>query len=200
MPKHSREQAATGTRRQAILDAALQVFTAKGLMAATMDDIRAQSGASTGSIYHHFAGKEDLIAALYAEAYQDLHREMRAAFDAAASVADGVRALVEHYLGWFERHERLGRFLLQAAGSEYVAASLPAMQREVGEFEGLVLAWLEPAIAAGAVARLPQSMYVPLIVGPCREIIRRWEAGRASLAEIRQPLAEAVWRSLSGRE
>lgn len=199
MPKHGRDQA-TGTRRQAILDAALQVFTAKGLMSATMDDIRAQSGASTGSIYHHFAGKEHLIAALYVEAYQDLHREMRTAFGAAASVAAGVRALVERHLGWFESHELLGRFLLQASASEYVAASLPAMRQEVAEFEALVLAWLEPAIAAGAVARLPAGMYVPLIIGPCREIIRRWEAGRVDLAEVRQPLAEAVWRSLSGQD
>jgi AcrR family transcriptional regulator len=198
MPKSDRDQPATGTRRQAILDAALQVFTARGLMAATMDDIRAQSGASTGSIYHHFAGKEHLIAALYVDGYQDLHRAMRAAFAEAGAVAAGVRALVERYLGWFEAHELLGRFLLQAAGTEYVAASAPAMLQEVSEFEAQVLAWLEPAIAAGAVARMPPGMYVPLIIGPCREILRRWEAGRVSLTEIRQPLAAAVWRSLSG--
>lgn len=197
MPKHDRDQPAAGTRRQAILDAALQVFTAKGLMAATMDDIRAQSGASTGSIYHHFAGKEDLIASLYVEGYQDLHRAMRTAFAEASPVAAAVRALVEQYLGWFERHELLGRFLLQSAGTEYVAASAPAMLQEVAEFEALVLSWLEPAIAAGRVVTMPRSMYVPLIIGPCREIIRRWESGRVVLAEVRQPLAEAVWRSLS---
>ena len=200
MPKHGRDQTATGTRRQAILDAALQVFTARGLRSATMDDIRAQSGASTGSIYHHFAGKEDLIAALYVDGYQDLHRAMRTAFAEASSVAAGVRALVERYLGWFETHELLGRFLLQAAGTEYVAASAPAMRQEVSEFEGVVLAWLEPAIAAGAVVRMPAGMYVPLIIGPCREILRRWEAGGVALAEIRQPLAAAVWRSLSSRD
>jgi len=165
-----------------------------------MDDIRAQSGASTGSIYHHFAGKEDLIAALYVDGYQDLHRAMRTAFAEARSVAAGVRALVERYLGWFETHELLGRFLLQASGTAYVAASAPAMRQEVSEFEGLVLAWLEPAIAAGAVVRMPAGMYVPLIIGPCREILRRWEAGGVALAEIRQPLAEAVWRSLSSRD
>jgi AcrR family transcriptional regulator len=200
MSKQGRDHHSTGPRRQAILDAALQVFTAKSLMSATMEDIRAESGASTGSIYHHFPGKEHLIAALYVDGYQDLHRAMRSAFDASPAPAAGVQALVDSHLGWFERHELLGRFLLQAAGTEYVAACAPVIQQEIVEFEALVLAWLEPAIAAGAIVRMPKSMYVPLIIGPCREMIRRWEAGRAILADIRQPLAEAVWRSLARRD
>jgi AcrR family transcriptional regulator len=200
MPKNERDHHSSAPRRQAILDAALQIFTTKGLMSATMEDIRAQSGASTGSIYHHFPGKEHLIAALYVDGYQDLHRTMRTAFADSPAPAAGVQALVESYLGWFERHELLGRFLLQAAGTEYVAACAPLLQQEIGEFETLILGWLEPAIAAGAIVRLPQSLYVPLMIGPCREVIRRWEAGRAVLAAIRQPLAEAVWRSLARRD
>ena len=86
---------------------------------------------------------------------------------------------------------------MQASGTEYVAACAPAIQQEIAEFEALVLARLEPAIAAGAIIGMPRSMYVPLIIGPCREIIRRWEAGLVTLADIRQLLAEAVWRSLA---
>ena len=54
-------------RRQAILDAALQAFTESGTTAATVDDVRRLSGASVGSIYHHFGDKEGLAAALYVE-------------------------------------------------------------------------------------------------------------------------------------
>jgi AcrR family transcriptional regulator len=42
---------ATATRRRAILEAGLACFTARGIAATTMDDIRAASGASIGSIF-----------------------------------------------------------------------------------------------------------------------------------------------------
>src|SRR5690349_25121687 len=56
---------ATGARRQAILDAALECFSTLGYDQTTLADIRARSGASTGSIYHHFGSKERIAASLY---------------------------------------------------------------------------------------------------------------------------------------
>ena len=52
------------SRRQAILEAALTCFTSKGFTETTMEDIRKLSGASTGSIYHHFENKEMLARSL----------------------------------------------------------------------------------------------------------------------------------------
>ncbi len=57
----------TELRRKAILDAALSCFASKGFTETTMEDIRKISGASTGSIYHHFSNKEMLARALYLE-------------------------------------------------------------------------------------------------------------------------------------
>ncbi len=50
-------------RRDQILAAALGAFAEKGFAAATIEDVRERSGASTGSIYHHFGDKEGLAAA-----------------------------------------------------------------------------------------------------------------------------------------
>ena len=53
----------TETRRKAILEAALKSFSTKGFTETTMEDIKRLSGASTGSIYHHFENKEMLAQA-----------------------------------------------------------------------------------------------------------------------------------------
>ena len=66
---------ATESRRQAILQAALTFFLSKGFTNTTMDDIRQLSGASTGSIYHHFENKEMLAVALYREGRSDRSKE-----------------------------------------------------------------------------------------------------------------------------
>src|SRR5258708_35559368 len=59
--------ASSERRRQEIMAAALDCFTAKGFSETSMADIQERSGASMGSIYHHFESKERLAAALYLE-------------------------------------------------------------------------------------------------------------------------------------
>ena len=51
-------------RRQAIIDAALVEFSAKGFAAARLDDIAAQAGVGKGTIYLYFADKEPLFQEL----------------------------------------------------------------------------------------------------------------------------------------
>jgi AcrR family transcriptional regulator len=59
MTAATRRWAKTDATQQRILDAATEVFSAHGFTAATMADIVDYSGASIGSIYHHFGGKKD---------------------------------------------------------------------------------------------------------------------------------------------
>ena len=49
-------------RRQEILDAATIVFAAKGIVATTVRDISDRCGIHSGSLYHHFKSKEEMIA------------------------------------------------------------------------------------------------------------------------------------------
>jgi AcrR family transcriptional regulator len=50
--------------RTLLLDAAEQVFSEKGFMAASLDDIAYAAGYTKGAIYNHFATKEDLFLAV----------------------------------------------------------------------------------------------------------------------------------------
>ena len=51
-------------RKQQIIEAATTVFARKGFHGATMDDIVAESGLSKGGLYWYFEGKDDIIAAI----------------------------------------------------------------------------------------------------------------------------------------
>ncbi len=54
-------------RRQAILDAALDVFIGKGYQLATINDISARSGLSVGAIYRYFPTKSAIMLTLVEE-------------------------------------------------------------------------------------------------------------------------------------
>jgi AcrR family transcriptional regulator len=61
MPRISRER--EEATRQTILNAARDVFVAKGFHAASIDDVVAASGSSVGAIYGYFKSKDELIRA-----------------------------------------------------------------------------------------------------------------------------------------
>src|SRR6266566_5134063 len=64
-------------RRSRILEAALACFNERGFTATTIEEICQRSGASVGSVYHHFGGKEGLAAALYVEGLRGYQRGFR---------------------------------------------------------------------------------------------------------------------------
>lgn len=72
----TRRWAKTDATQQRILDAATEVFGERGFSAATMGDIAARSGASIGSIYHHFGGKNELFLAIYERQSSDIDRRI----------------------------------------------------------------------------------------------------------------------------
>ncbi|GCF08368.1 TetR/AcrR family transcriptional regulator [Dictyobacter arantiisoli] len=201
----SDRDAATHTRRQAILDAALTLFSTKGFTETTMEDIRRLSGASTGSIYHHFENKEMLARALYLDGRNDLNRVLLTSFKElpvdALQPRTGIKAFVYAYLDWFEQHPDLGQFFMQAADTEYLGAYIKVLRQKIlttlpiESFPEQFLLWLTPYIEEGIIVRLPQSLYYPLVIGASREFVRRWLRTRLpeEIQEVREPLAEAAW-------
>jgi AcrR family transcriptional regulator len=60
----SRRAAGAAAKRQAILDAALDEFSARGFAAARMDDVAERAGVAKGTIYLYFEDKEALFQEL----------------------------------------------------------------------------------------------------------------------------------------
>jgi AcrR family transcriptional regulator len=194
------------SRRQAILDAALACFASKGFTETTMEDIRKLSGASTGSIYHHFENKELLARALYLEGRNSLNTVLFAALTA-RTLRDGIEGFVYAYLDWFELHADLGQYLLQASESEYLSAYIKVLRQKIKtelpteNLSAQLLQWLAPYISDGSAVSLPRSLYVPLIIGPSREFVRIWLRTRQpeEMQEARAPLARATWLAIANR-
>ncbi len=62
--RQSARAAKAAVRREAILDAALDEFSARGFAAARLDDVARRAGVAKGTIYLHFADKESLFQEL----------------------------------------------------------------------------------------------------------------------------------------
>lgn len=69
-------------RRAALVEAAGRLFVEKGLQATTMDEIAAAANVAKGTLYHYFASKADLLAALRDDFTGGVMKRIRARVEA----------------------------------------------------------------------------------------------------------------------
>jgi AcrR family transcriptional regulator len=114
MTAAARRWAKTDVTQQRILDAATDVFAARGFTAATMADIVDHSGASIGSIYHHFGGKKELFLSIFERLGADIDRCIEAATDEAGEVdrLHTFEANARSYLNAMRAHRRAAMLLV----------------------------------------------------------------------------------------
>lgn len=72
----------TDDRREVLAKAASRLFNQRGVDGVSLDDVAAALGATKGLVYHHFAGKLDLVAHCYERAFR--------IYDAVMTVAEGA--------------------------------------------------------------------------------------------------------------
>ncbi|MEX2194569.1 MAG: TetR/AcrR family transcriptional regulator [Thermoleophilaceae bacterium] len=191
---------ATAGRRDAILRAALQCFTERGYGATTMAQVGRRSGASIGSMYHHFGGKEQLAAALYVEGMHDYQRGAAAALAQSPGAEGGVRALVRHHVAWVVEDPRRARFLLGSRPAEVAEATAGPLRGMNRAFFRAVRAWLDPHVESGRIRGLPFEVHYAVLLGPSQELARLWLAGRTDTdpESAAEHLARAAWNAVKG--
>ncbi|HWB68735.1 MAG TPA: TetR/AcrR family transcriptional regulator [Solirubrobacterales bacterium] len=178
------------SRRETICNAALESFAANGEVA--IEDVRRRSGASIGSIYHHFGGRDGILAAVYVELLREYQAGALRALARSTSAERGIRALVRHHLRWVARNPERARFLLRERGAREAAA---------GELAGLnkpfslaVADWVE---GHPEIRPMPREAFYACVIGPAQEVSRLWLAGRVpSLRQLEDELAKSAWRAV----
>lgn len=183
-------------RRQTILDAALAAFLERGYLGTSISDIRATSGASTGSIYHFFAGKGALAEALLRDAVAGWSAEVQRELGADTSAEASVKAAAGGLVRWGTANPGHLRFMdeirtLAATGTEL--ASVSAMLAEgqaLGEKQYRV--WVD----AGAVRPLPWPVAHSLMLGPAYNYMRLVGRSGTPSADAPALLAEAAWQAV----
>jgi len=187
-----------GERQEAILCAALDCFTERGFAATTVEEIRKRSGASIGSIYHHFGGKEGLAAELYVEGLRGYQAGLLEALERKPDAEASIRAMVRHHLRWVEGDPSLAKFLMGRRETELRLATEARVRELNRDFFPRVEAWMERRVQSGALRPLPADLWEPVLLGPSQEFARLWLAGRTriSLRRAERELADATWNAV----
>jgi len=185
-------------RRDKILSAALDCFVERGFAATTIDDVRRASGASTGSIYHHFGGKEQIAAALYVDGLGEYQAGLLKVLRTAGDAEAGVKGIVRNHLRWVQSNRKLAQFLLTRREPEVKLASQGPLRELNRELFAEVEGWLTVQIKSRSIQPMSRDAFYAVVIGPAQEVSRHWLAGRTTtgIATLEKELGQAAWKAI----
>jgi len=198
-PASQRKRHAKPTRER-ILDAAMELFSAKGFHDTKLDEIVAEASTSKGSIYFHFPNKEKLFIALV-DQFADLIE--RRAQEAIAGEAEGIRrvqAALEAVLETFSKYRRPAKLLLvQAVG---LGTVFERKRIEVNDrFALLIKTYLDEAVADGSILPVNTGIVSHAWMGAIYNVVIQWVyTGEPTRDDIMDALLPLLLKSVGYRD
>jgi AcrR family transcriptional regulator len=180
------------TRRQRVLDAALEVFAQHGYGETAVDEIARVSETSKGGLYFHFPSKQALFLALVDDASVALLRRVEIAMAAETDPLLRGDAALREVLHAFAGHRLLARLLLVealGAGKEFNAK----LNDLHAEFAALIADCLDAAVAQGQIPPLDTHVAAHAWYGAINHVVLRWVlTGEPSQLEETYPALRAL--------
>lgn len=186
------------SRKDEILQAALACFTEHGVDVTTIEMIRDRSGASIGSLYHHFGNKERIIAALYLAGTAQYADLLQRGFVSATSAEACVKLLVTSHIDWVVANPDWARFILHSRSRVEAGEMGEALREANRQHFAQILTALAEYRQQGLFKALPDDCFASVVIGPAHDLARNWLAGRSQseLGECRELLAQIAWDSV----
>lgn len=88
-----------------LFETAAEIFARKGYHRTTVEEIARAVGVAKGTIYYHFANKEDLYLAVIREGVYLFKKQLNIALAAASSPPDKISRLIEGQLHFFNQEK-----------------------------------------------------------------------------------------------
>ncbi|MBN9316448.1 MAG: TetR/AcrR family transcriptional regulator [Devosia sp.] len=178
-------------RRTQILDAALACFLDRGYAATSIADIRAGSGASTGSIYHFFSNKGALASALVERAVAGWGAAT-AAIQPGMPAEAAIRASVSGLVIWGLERPAERRFLDEMRSLARLDPTLADVDQYFARGALAASALYAEYRERGEVRDLPWPVAHALMLGPAYDFLRHADPAEAP-AQAAALLADAAW-------
>jgi AcrR family transcriptional regulator len=124
MPAVALRSPRSDNRVSTVLDAAARLFADKGYVATSMRDIAQDCGMLPGSLYYHFAAKEDLLVAVYERGVAELLANVRTAITKESDPWSRLQAACAAHLQTVLRHSDYAQVLIRVLPGDVAPAAV----------------------------------------------------------------------------
>ncbi|GAA4904501.1 TetR family transcriptional regulator [Stackebrandtia albiflava] len=182
-------------RRRQLLDAAQEVFVARGYHATAMDDIADRAGVSKPVLYQHFPGKLELYLALLDTHGAALVDTVRKAMESTTDNKFRVQAAMRAYFDFVDARGEAFRLVFESdlRNDPAVAERVDRVERDCGQ------AIAQTIMADTGVGRERADLLAIGLTGAAEMAARRWLASKRAVPkeEAVELLATLAWRGIS---
>ncbi len=133
------------TRKEKVLRTALQMVATGGFQGAPIAELAAKSKVAVGTIYHHFANKEEMVAAMYLLCKENLSESLSKAADGKNNTQKKFEKLWDAYLDHAAKNAVEFSFLEQYKSSPLIT---PAVMKSAEKFDAPVSTFVADGLKA----------------------------------------------------
>jgi AcrR family transcriptional regulator len=190
---------AAADRREAILSAALDIFSERGFHQASLEDVAARGGVSKALIYEHFDSKRELERALLETHVHELLGRVIAAITAAHTEEERLRRGIDAFLGFVAEHPVAWRLLFRNVGDPDIAEAFTRLRDEVSRTIAALMVANAPEAARAADPDFEQAtaMMAQQLTGAVQSLANWWDDHRDVRRERVLAIAmDFVWLGL----
>ncbi|NBB86724.1 MAG: TetR family transcriptional regulator [Bacteroidetes bacterium] len=187
----------TSTKRDAICDAALELFAERGIDATSTRAIAERAGAAEGTLYRHFSSKDELVDYLFERGAERFRDHLVEHADPDTPPTERLRALVRGVFTFAETHAADFRYLLSMHHTGI-------LQRRDGHYPPPMRPFidaLEAGIKAGTIRPLPPALATGWLIAMAQRAIVLLQSGMTpgSRAETIEQNTDAALRIVDAR-
>jgi AcrR family transcriptional regulator len=182
-------------KREAILQAMLELVAERGFHDAPMSMVAKRAGASAGIIYHYFPSKDDLIRALYLHVKAKMGEVLVEGQIAAMPVEQAFTRVWMNAYRFYQTHRQETKFLDQYENSPYRGSSsdIEALLRQDKNI-ALLATLFQPKSTGGPLKKLPPEVLWEMSVGVAARLAKqRKSLDKNTLEEI----AASCWKAIT---
>jgi AcrR family transcriptional regulator len=156
--------AAPTDRREVILHEAAGLFARQGVAATTVREIADAAGILSGSLYHHFASKDDIVDAVLSTFLTELRERYDEVLRAGGDAAERLRGLVSASLATVAAHPRATEIYQNDAHRLFAENGYPFIEESAKAVRAAWVGLLEEGRASGAFRDdVPVKVMYPLL-------------------------------------
>lgn len=194
MPTATASRVAKPDKREAILDAARDLFAERGFHGTAVPLVAKTAGVGAGTIYRYFESKERLVNVLYRREKQAVLDFVMAGFPFALAPRQQFHHFFERVLGYAEAEPASFRFLEHHHHAPYLDGESLALE---GRAMSMALGFLEQASAAGLTKDVAPPVLIALVWGGLVRLMKEAWEGQLELTEaVRAEAEEVFWEAV----
>ncbi len=178
-------------KKAAVFAAALELIAEHGFTGAPMSQIAERADVGVGTIYRYFAGKEDLVNALYLDIKARLAAHVLRGYSDSMPVREAFRLLGRNTVRYLSDHPAEVSFTEQYENSPIIT---DATRQDISGMVGPVRELFERAGEQKLLRELPFEVLLAMVVGAVHSLVKLQLSGAARLDDATLDAAlDAIW-------